>query len=72
MDASRYSELFGDDIVTINGDALTQRIDVPGEESLCPSRERLIHPQLGETDNGWMYIVNHDNYTQGVRVEECL
>lgn len=43
------------------------------EESLCRSQERLIYPQAGLTqDNNWMYIINQKNYTQGVRVDECM
>lgn len=40
---------------------------------LCEYQERIIFPQAAKTkDNEWSIIVNHANYIQGVRVEECL
>ncbi|XP_076290880.1 protein spaetzle-like [Lasioglossum baleicum] len=41
-------------------------------ESLCVSNEKVIFPKTAETvDNQWLRVVNHPNYTQGVRVETC-
>lgn len=69
--AHKYEELFGADMIESNIANRNNGIDE--EESLCKSQERIIHPQAGLTqDNTWMYIVNQRNYTQGVRVEECM
>ncbi|XP_033334440.2 protein spaetzle [Megalopta genalis] len=41
-------------------------------ESLCISNEKVVYPKTAETeDNRWLYVVNHPNYTQGVRIETC-
>lgn len=71
-DAHKYEELFGADLVIPN--TILNRYDgFDVEQSLCRSQERLIYPQAGLTlDNTWMYIVNQKNYTQGVRVDECM
>ncbi|XP_037921156.1 protein spaetzle-like isoform X2 [Hermetia illucens] len=70
---NKFEEIFGDDLVPPPSINLTQRIDAPGEEPMCASVERLIYPQAGFTrDNSWSIIVNQPNYTQGVRVEECV
>lgn len=71
-DAQKYEELFGADLVM--PDNILNRYDgFDVEESLCRSQERLIYPKAGLTlDNTWMYIVNQKNYTQGVRVDECM
>ncbi|XP_037028969.1 protein spaetzle-like [Bradysia coprophila] len=71
-DAHKYEELFGADLVM--PDTILNRFDgFDVEESLCRSQERLIYPRAGLTqDNTWMYIVNQNNYTQGVRVDECI
>jgi len=68
--AHKYEDLFGADILP---EVIGNRNNgIDEEESLCKSQERVIHPQAGQTrDNTWMYIVNQQNYTQGVRVEEC-
>ncbi|GAB0091980.1 hypothetical protein DMENIID0001_069060 [Sergentomyia squamirostris] len=51
---------------------LTQRNDIPGEESLCESYESKVYPTTGvNRDNKWLYIINQNNVTQGVRIEEC-
>lgn len=68
--AHKYEELFGADMIEAN---IANRNSGDDEETLCKSHERIIHPQAGLTqDNTWMYIVNQKNYTQGVRVEECM
>lgn len=72
QNAHKYEELFGVDLVM--PDMILNRYDgFDEEESLCRSQERLIYPQAGLTqDNTWMYIINQKNYTQGVRVDECM
>lgn len=66
---------FGDDDIQFPEETLSSRFggDEDEEEQLCPSHVRLIYPQAGLTrDNTWRYIVNQSNYTQGVRVDECM
>ncbi|KAJ9575475.1 hypothetical protein L9F63_007680 [Diploptera punctata] len=42
------------------------------EIELCPSRIETSYPKAGETNAGdKMYIVNNDEYKQGVSVEVC-
>lgn len=72
-EANKYSELFGSDMV--NTITIGSRFgeDEEDEEQLCASRVRLVYPQAGLTrDNTWRYIVNQQNYTQGIRVDECV
>ncbi|XP_076754268.1 spaetzle domain-containing protein [Xylocopa sonorina] len=43
------------------------------EEQLCASTEQIIFPKLGVTKKAeWKYIVNHESFTQSVRIETCL
>ena len=52
---------------------ITNRLDVTDEVPLCLATEHVIYPQGGETkDNQWKFIVNQDNFKQGVRIEECV
>lgn len=65
----RFHDFFGDDIVP----EVVQRVDYPDEEPLCHSKEIVMYPTIGQTkDNKWTYIVNNGNFSQGVRVEQCL
>lgn len=65
----RLVEFFGDDIVP----QVVQRVDYPDEEPLCHSREVVLYPTMGQTkDNKWAYIINNGNFSQGVRVEQCM
>ena len=42
------------------------------EEQLCSGRQRVIFPrQALNLDNEWVFVVNIDNFTQAVEVEEC-
>lgn len=69
----QFDGLFGDDVVLTDTVNLTQRIDLPGEQSLCDSRETVIYPKVGLNSNEtWRYIVNSGNYTQGIRIETCV
>ncbi|XP_055923139.1 protein spaetzle isoform X2 [Eupeodes corollae] len=68
---SKFYVLFGDDEIPqpLN---ISQRIS-PGEDSLCKSYERVIYPKAAESkDLKWMYIINQQNYTQAVAIEECV
>ena len=52
---------------------VANRLDVANEVTLCLATEHVIYPQGGETkDNQWKFIVNQDNFKQGVRIEECV
>ncbi|XP_055676521.1 protein spaetzle isoform X3 [Lutzomyia longipalpis] len=65
----QYAEFVTEDYITAD---LTQRNDIPGEESLCESYENKVYPTSGvNRDNKWLYIINQSNFTQGVRIEEC-
>lgn len=65
----QYADVFGDDIVP----EVVQRVDYRDEEPLCQSKEIVIYPKVGQTkDNTWAYIINNANFSQGVRVEQCL
>lgn len=64
----KYMEFFGEDFV----ENISTRFDAPDETTLCESRKRLIRPKEGLTqDNSWATIINHDNYTQGIWVDQC-
>ncbi|XP_059610304.1 protein spaetzle [Phlebotomus argentipes] len=68
-DYKQYAEFLTEDYITAD---LTQRNDIPGEESLCESYENKVYPKSGQNrDNKWLYIINQSNFTQGVRIEEC-
>lgn len=69
--SGQYKELFGTDVVP---SFIGSRFDgEEEEEALCASRIRLIFPRAGlSVDNTWRFIVNQSNYTQGVRVDECM
>lgn len=61
---------FGDDIISEKAN-ISQRMH--DEETLCRSKEQLIHPKgfLG-VDGNFEYIVNDDHYRQGIRIEQCV
>ncbi|KAG4068441.1 hypothetical protein HA402_004781 [Bradysia odoriphaga] len=71
-ETNKYSELFGSD--SVNTMTIGNRFgEEDDEEQLCASQIRLVYPQAGLTrDNTWRYIVNQQNYTQGIRVDECV
>ncbi|XP_055697939.1 protein spaetzle isoform X2 [Phlebotomus papatasi] len=65
----QYVDFLTEDYITAD---LTQRNDIPGEESLCESYENKVYPKSAENrDHKWLYIINQSNFTQGVRVEQC-
>lgn len=66
--ADKLTEFFSDDIVP----EVVQRVD-SADEPLCASKEVVIYPTVGQTQqNSWAFIINNANYSQGVRVEQCL
>lgn len=53
-------------------DSISQRMDVDDSESLCVSTERIVYPKAAENIHmEWQFVVNHPNFTQGVRIETC-
>lgn len=51
---------------------LAQRVDVPGEETFCDYDSRMEYPTKAlSRDEKWLTVVNHSNYTQGIRMEIC-
>ncbi|XP_053995002.1 protein spaetzle [Hylaeus volcanicus] len=59
-----------------NGDELDTPLlpeDEPEEQPLCVSSEQIVFPKIALTkDKDWKYIINHENWTQSVRVETCI
>ncbi|XP_064552917.1 protein spaetzle isoform X6 [Drosophila montana] len=42
------------------------------EQYLCNSHVRYLYPKLGQRlDQSWQYIVNTDEFKQGILIEEC-
>ncbi|KAM8704969.1 hypothetical protein ACLKA7_009430 [Drosophila subpalustris] len=42
------------------------------EQYLCNSHVRYLYPKLGQRlDHSWQYIVNTDDFKQGILIEEC-
>lgn len=42
------------------------------EQYLCNSHVRLLYPKSGlRVDSTWQYIVNTDDFKQGILIEEC-
>lgn len=69
QNVGKYTDFFGDDIVP----EVIQRVDYPDEETLCASKEVVIYPTVGKTkENNWAFIINNANFSQGVRVEQCM
>ncbi|XP_078046963.1 uncharacterized protein LOC144475199 [Augochlora pura] len=79
-DVSSYPTKLVNDAITrqnlphyrsVDGVDINFRLEVLAE-SLCISNEKVVYPRTAETeDNQWLYVVNHPNYTQGVRIETC-
>lgn len=52
--------------------SLVERIDATDDTPLCVSHEKVIFPQSAESKNKeWFFVVNQDNFKQGVRIETC-
>lgn len=53
-------------------DSISQRAGDVDAHRLCRAKEQVIYPQSAETINkDWLYILNQQNFSQGVRVELC-
>lgn len=80
VEPEQYEQFFGADLISSTPQViLAPRFGQPEQqqpivvEVLCKSRESLIFPKTGLTqENKWMFIVNHKRYVQGVRVETCM
>lgn len=65
----RYADSFVSDVV-LNDVAI--RVDDFDIEHLCESYEKVIYPTSGKTQDGnERYILNTDEFKQGVRVSLC-
>lgn len=65
----RYADIFVTDLVTTD---ITVRVDDFDIEHLCESYEKVIYPTSGKTKDGSeRFILNTDEYKQGVRVSLC-
>lgn len=52
--------------------SVVERIDATDDTPLCVSHEKVIFPQSAESKNKeWFFVVNQDNFKQGVRIETC-
>ncbi|XP_034939059.1 protein spaetzle-like isoform X2 [Chelonus insularis] len=52
---------------------IDQRIDATTDDSLCLARENVVFPKSAENkQRQWRYIVNDDDFLQGVRIETCM
>lgn len=68
LEASAFKEFFGND-----DNEVVQRIDVNEDQQLCPSVEQIVYPKMAQNkEDKWLFVVNQDQYVQGVRVEKCL
>ncbi|XP_066581213.1 uncharacterized protein spz isoform X2 [Prorops nasuta] len=60
-------------LATIDITEVVQRIDVSDDVPLCLSIEQVVYPRSAESRRKeWLYVVNQDNFRQGVRIETCL
>ncbi|XP_054270978.1 protein spaetzle-like [Macrosteles quadrilineatus] len=54
-------------------DDVQDRIDASDENPLCAAQEHTVYPKMAKNIEGnWLFVINHDEYVQGVRVEKCL
>ncbi|XP_026850565.1 protein spaetzle isoform X3 [Drosophila persimilis] len=51
---------------------ISSRLGPNDEVFLCRSRRRYLYPKSGlKSDNTWQFIVNNDEFKQGILIEEC-
>ncbi|XP_041447611.1 protein spaetzle isoform X3 [Drosophila obscura] len=51
---------------------ISSRLGPNDEVFLCRSHRRYLYPQSGrKSDNTWQFIVNNEEFKQGILVEEC-
>lgn len=52
---------------------ISVRISDGIEEPLCRSYTQVVYPRSAETlKRNWLFVVNQDNFKQGIRVEVCV
>ncbi|XP_032593263.1 protein spaetzle isoform X2 [Drosophila grimshawi] len=79
---NNYPDLSGLKDILMSSRFAGLRIDQPvptefglrinGDEQLCNSHVRYLYPKLGQKeDRTWQYIVNTDEFKQGILIEEC-
>ncbi|KAK2575106.1 hypothetical protein KPH14_008832 [Odynerus spinipes] len=52
---------------------VVERIDAHDDTPLCVSNEQVIYPKSAESKSKeWLFVVNQDNFKQGVRIETCI
>ncbi|KAK6633737.1 hypothetical protein RUM44_004344 [Polyplax serrata] len=70
-EGAMFKEFFGKDV--ISDPNITERIHAPEENSLCPFRQEVVFPRAAKNkEDKWLFVVNQDQYVQGVTVEVCL
>lgn len=66
-----YKEYFGNDVIPEG--SVAERIDVNDENPLCPYEETVVYPKVAKNkEDKWLYVVNQEQFVQGVRIETCL
>lgn len=64
--ASIYQQFFGSDLLDV-GPRFGEE-----ETSLCPSVEEIVFPKVAQNkDAKWRYVINEEDYVQGIRIEKC-
>ncbi|XP_044586253.1 protein spaetzle isoform X2 [Cotesia glomerata] len=52
---------------------ISQRIDLPEDDSLCTVDSTVIFPKSARNkQNEWLFIINENSFLQGVRIERCV
>ncbi|XP_033212569.1 uncharacterized protein LOC117170138 isoform X2 [Belonocnema kinseyi] len=66
--ADEFKYLSGVDVIS----NVVQRIDISDDSPLCVANEQVVYPQSAENKKKeWLFVVNHRNFTQGVKIESC-
>ncbi len=78
MSSTLFKQVFDDrcSSVTENngGDLIGTRqfFASASDEQLCTGRQKIIFPRKAlNLRNEWVFVVNIDNFTQAVEIEEC-
>jgi len=65
-----YKQVF--DSQCTNTNTIATRGFAIDEDQLCSGRQHVIFPRKAKNmDNKWRFVVNIDNFTQSIEVEEC-
>ncbi|XP_054088339.1 protein spaetzle-like [Zeugodacus cucurbitae] len=67
----KFKSYFKDDFV--QPISLASRMSEDADETyFCNSKARLVYPKVAETvESKWLMVVQHEQYKQGVLVEQC-